>query len=264
LVVAREALQAPLRATQEVFSQARARVSGAAQAVAALPGTSPRLDAALAAKTGADAATVAKSAERGCVENCRRLLQAQVDASASEVDEARAEVDANRKRLEAELETAHAALKGLQVPISATPLADRVGLPAWFLDLLTAGLGSIAANGLACGLIAFSAHDQRAPRGNGQPSTVARPADHAAQFAVENLRLGGEIDIAVLPGAYRRWCAQKGFAPLPDAEVASALAGLFERAGIAIQRDQGRLIAVGISFDGPSKSRALVALSQSS
>jgi hypothetical protein len=249
---------------QEAFNQARARVSEAVQAVAALPAASPRLDAALAAKTAADAAAVAKSAERGCVENCRRLLQAQVDAAASEVDAARAEVAAKRKRLEVELQTEYAALKGLQIPISATPLADRLGLPAWFLDLLTAGLGSIAANGLACGLIAFSAHDQRALRGNGRPSTVTRTADHAARFAVESLRPGGEIEIAVLPGAYRRWCAERGFAPLPEAEVASALAGLFERAGIAIQRDQGRLIAIGVSFDGPGKGRALVALDQSS
>lgn len=155
-------------------------------------------------------------------------------------------------------------LTRLQVPISATPLADRLGLPAWVLDLLTAGLGSIAANGLACGLIAFSAHDERAPREKGKPAAVRRPADHAARFAVESLRLGGEIEVAVLQGAYRRWCAENGFAPLPDAEVASALAGLFERAGIAIQRDQGRLIAVGVSFDRPSKGRALVALGQSS
>jgi hypothetical protein len=180
-----------------------------------------------------------------------------------EVDAARAEVDATRKRFEGDLVDAQVALKRLQVPISATPLADRLGLPAWFLDLLTAGLGSIAANGLACGLIAFAAHDQRAPRGNGQPSTVTRSVDHAARFAVESLRLGGEIEIAVLPGAYRRWCAQKGLAPLPDAEVASALAGLFERAGISIQRDQGRLIAVGISFNGPTGGRALIALGQS-
>jgi hypothetical protein len=159
---------------------------------------------------------------------------------------------------------AQVALTRLQVPISATPLADRLRVPAWILDLLTAGLGSIAANGLACGLIAFAAHHRQAPRKKCQPSAVTRPADHAARFAVESLRLGGEIEIAILPGAYRRWCAQKGFAPLPDAEVASALAGLFERAGIAVERDQGRLIAVGVSLDGPSQGRALVALSQSS
>jgi hypothetical protein len=174
LVVAREALQAPLRVAQEAFTRARARVAEATQALAALPGTSPRLDAALAAKTAADAAAVAKSAERGCAENCRRLLQAQVDASALEVDAARAEVDAIRKRFQGDLVDAHVGLTRLQVPISATPLADRLGLPAWFLDLLTAGLGSIAANGLACGLIAFAAHDQRTPQASGQPSTVTR------------------------------------------------------------------------------------------
>jgi hypothetical protein len=41
LVAAREALQAPLRMAQEAFNQARARVSEAVQAVAALPAASP-------------------------------------------------------------------------------------------------------------------------------------------------------------------------------------------------------------------------------
>lgn len=41
------------------------------------------------------------------------------------------------------------------------PLADRLGMPARLLDLLTAALGSIAANGLAVGLIAFAAHHRQ-------------------------------------------------------------------------------------------------------
>jgi hypothetical protein len=69
------------------------------------PTSTPRLDRALTDKAATDAAVVAKSAERGCVENCRPLLQ--------------------------------------------SPLADRLGWPAWLLDLLQSALGSIAANGLA-------------------------------------------------------------------------------------------------------------------
>jgi hypothetical protein len=261
LVVAREAMQAPLRVAQEAFDKARARASAAAQAIGALPPTSPRLEAAQATKAVADAAVVAKSAERGCVENCRRLLQAQVDAAALEVDSARAEVDARRKGADAELVAARAAMDSLQPPVSATPLADRLGVPAWLLDLLTAGLGSIAANGLACGLIAFAAHHGLQPTVHRIKAVIPmRPSEHAARFAVETLRLGGQIEIAALPSAYRRWCVEKGCAPLPDDQVAPALAQLFERAGILIARNDGRLIAVGISLDGSSESRTLVTL----
>jgi hypothetical protein len=258
LIVAREALQAPLRAAQEAFDKARVRVSRAEEALAALPATSARLNAAQAAKAAADAAVVAKSAERGCVENCRRLLQGQVDAAALEVENARAEIDAGRKRADDDLEAASAALGALQPPASATPLADRLGLPAWVLDLLTAALGSIAANGLACGLIAFAAHHRHKPDTQAQVEPVVRPSEHAARFAVETLRRGGQIEIVQLQGVYRRWCLEKGFTPLPDGQVTAALAQLFERAGITIERHQGRLIAVGISLDGASECRALV------
>lgn len=264
LVVGREALQAPLRVAQQHFDQARGRVTVAAQAVSAFPATSARLDAAQAAKAAADAAVVAKSAERGCVENCRRLLQGQVDAATADVESARAEVDAGRMRAATELEAARAAVGALQPPASATPLADRLGMPAWLLDLLTAALGSIAANGLACGLIAFAAHHRPESVGHVKADLTPRPAEHAARFAVETLRRGGRVEISALPGAYRRWCSDKGFTPLPDAQVAPALAQLFERAGITVEKDQGRFIALGISFDGASESRALISSSSSS
>jgi hypothetical protein len=101
----------------------------------------------------------------------------------------------------------------MQAPASATPLADRLGLPAWLLDLLTAALGSVAANGSAVGLIAFAAHhrqrnDIEIAEIVDEPRCVLRPTEHAAQFAVEALRKGGRLEIIRLHGAYRIWCGR--------------------------------------------------------
>jgi hypothetical protein len=89
-----------------------------------------------------------------------------------------------------------------------------------------------------------------------------RPAEHAARFAVETLRRGGQVEIAALPSAYRRWCVETGVTPLSDGQVAPALAQLFERANIPIARKQGRLTAMGISLDQPCEARVLVPLRQ--
>ena len=159
----REAKQAPLRLAADAFAKAGKRVDEAQNAVARAPDTSPRLAAAIAAKSAADTAVVEKSAERGCLANCRQLLQAQVDAASAEVVAARAEIAAARKVLEDELEAARAALAGMKPPVSDTPLADRLGLPGWKIDLLAAALASLAANGLGAFLLAFAAHgDKRA------------------------------------------------------------------------------------------------------
>jgi len=86
LIVSREAAQAPLRQVEQRRAKATERVTAAQGALDALPTTSSRLEAALAAKAAADQAAIDKSAERGCRENCRALLQAQVDAAATEIE----------------------------------------------------------------------------------------------------------------------------------------------------------------------------------
>ena len=90
LIAGREAAQTPLRAAAEDYAKASQRVADAAAAMVALPTTSTRLEAAIAKKDTADRAATEKSAERGCRENCRQLLQGQVDEAAREVVAARA------------------------------------------------------------------------------------------------------------------------------------------------------------------------------
>src|SRR5262249_7292945 len=134
------------------------RVEAAKAAVDLLPTTSRRLEKAEVDKAAADRAVLEKSSERGCLANCRQLLQAQVDAAASEVEKARGEMGEARSKAVTELEKAGAALPAMKAPISPTPLADRSGIPAWIIDLVSAALGSLAANGLACCLLMFGAH----------------------------------------------------------------------------------------------------------
>jgi hypothetical protein len=173
LVTAREAAQAPLRAALDARTAAEQRVRDAHTAAGKTPSTSPRLQAALARQEAVGKTVGDKSAERGCVENCRMLLQAQVTEASAEVAAARAEIAGMRRGVEVDLAEAQTALAGLQVPPSATPLADRLGLPAWLVDLIYSALGSMAANGLACGLIAFAAYHR--PRETKEPAS-AEPA----------------------------------------------------------------------------------------
>jgi hypothetical protein len=282
LIVNREAAQAPLRDAEKEHAKASERVQLAAAALAGLSATSPRLEAAKAAKAIADTAAVQKSAERGCAENCRKLLQAQVDAAAAEVEHARAELSRVRTGAEQELAAARAALGALTAPASATPLADRVGVAAWIIDLVTAALGSLAANGLGCGLLAYGAHHSRRPQ-TSQPApetvpaavtvlpgpsiapTMIEPAnrmrEHAAQFAVQCLRRaegeGTGAYLTAIQREYERWCEAKGLPPV--AQIGFALAELFESAGISITASDGRLMAVGIAIKGQPETRTLPA-----
>ena len=110
LIISREAAQKPLITDAEARARAEKRVADAMAAVEKPPTTSPRLERAMADKMAADTAVVDKSAERGCRENCRQLLQAQVDAAILEVTKAQAELAVLKEKAAAELAAARTAL----------------------------------------------------------------------------------------------------------------------------------------------------------
>jgi hypothetical protein len=285
LIVGREAAQAPLRVAEQDRAKALERVRNAQNALDRLPTTSPRFHAALATKASADLAAIDKSAERGCRENCRALLQAQVDAAAAEIEQARAELGKGRTAVESELTAARSALAALSAPPSPTPLADRLGVPAWLLDLVHSALGSLAANGLACGLLVFGAHQpssRRAGRAKNEeqttapePLTLERSVDaeipmeltvrkrviskkkHAAQFAVERLKPTDDAgsELSAIHRDYRDWCATKGIEPLPAAQIGLLLAELFDGVGLSVAERDGRLMAVGVSLRAQEPAR---------
>jgi hypothetical protein len=183
LTAAREASQAPLRQAVEARQKLETRVAKAEAAVAALPEASARFQAAMQSKAAADAAVVTKSAERGCAANCRLLLQAQADQNQQEVEAARRDMAEHRTRLEQAVTDARTDLTAFKAPPSASPLADRIGWPAWVLDLVMAALGSIALNGLACALMAFGSHRKAAPERSVQSSSLPGSIEQSSTAA---------------------------------------------------------------------------------
>jgi hypothetical protein len=127
LIVSREAAQAPLRQLAQDRVRAQSALDAAAAAFERFPISTPRLERALTDKATTDAAVVAKSAERSCVENCRRLLQSQADAAEQEVTRAREDMDRQKRDAQTRVANAKADLEALKAPASATPLADRLG-----------------------------------------------------------------------------------------------------------------------------------------
>jgi hypothetical protein len=258
LVAQRDATQAPLRTAQEAFDKAADRVAKAESARAAIPATTPRLEAAVAAKKNADAAVVQRAAERNCLANCRALLQSQVDAASHEVDAARTELANQVRTTDTELTTARTNLAGMKPPASATPLADRVGLPAWLIDVIAAALGAVASNGLGVGLIAFAAHARPTTHARSMGSPAVPDAEHAAHFALETLKPAPDeaADLLAVFRAYVSWCSAREVRPLSEAKFGAALATVFDRAGVPVVEREGHILAMGV---GIASAPALIA-----
>jgi hypothetical protein len=281
LTAAREASQAPLRQAVEARQKLETRVAKAEAAVTALPETSARFREAMLSKAAADAAVVTKSAERGCAANCRLLLQAQADQNQQEVEAARRDMAEHRTRLEQAVTDARADLTVFKAPPSASPLADRIGWPAWVLDLVMAALGSIALNGLACALMAFGSHrkveasELPAPETAPEPPRMVdsteggnvvpiRPAGRsgarqpspdaikqAKGFMVARVTLtddDAETDVRALYRDYVAWMTGKGSQPLPETDIGAALVHLFKLAQIPFGPKDGKAIARGIAL----------------
>ena len=215
LTVAREASQAPLRQAMEARQKLDTRLAKAEAAVASLPETSARFQAALHAKTAADTAVVTKSAERGCAANCRLLLQAQSDQTNQEVEAARRDMADTRARLEQAVVDARTDLAAFKAPPSPSPFADRIGWSAWVLDLVIAALGSIAANGLACFLMVFGAHSHTVPTETANvtpPEAPEWPAQPAEAQPERLVGAGAGNVVPIRPARHRR-----SREPSPDA-----------------------------------------------
>jgi hypothetical protein len=272
----REQQQAPLRSAAETRTKLAERVKAAEVGLAGIPAT-PRLEKAEAAKKAADEAVVAKAAEKGCAKNCKDLLQAQVDAATVEVAAARTQVDAMRAAAEGMLKQARAELAALPIPPSATPLADRLGISGYSLDIIQAMLASLAANGLASFLLAFAAHGWKPYRpaviditpepvaevaptapapdeaGTSLQSMTPPARDAKAEadaFARSTFRPSkrGRVVLKEIPAAYEAWCQKHGLAPLPTAEIGVALAGLFSSAGLYRRGVGARAAIPGIEW----------------
>ncbi len=259
----RDEHQAPLRAAAEARAKAADRVKLGEAALAAIEST-PRLIQAQKAKVAADAAIIDKAAERGCLSNCRQLLQAQADAAAAELAAARADA---RAKAESRVNQARADLNALPIPPSATPLADRLGIEGWKIDLATAGLASLAANGLGAFLLTFAAHSRRAPHrlidvtpiaDRVEPPSSTRDAAKEADWFARTMfrpKRTGRVKLADVRHAYHEWCRKHGLDPLPDRDIGHALNVLFASVRLYRRGEGPEAAIVGIDWSQPEPLR---------
>lgn len=157
---AREAKQVPARATMERRKALSVEIAKGEAALAALT-TSRRLaDALIVQRQIADGA-MSTSAQKDCGRYCTTTLRESAAGAQREVDAARAALEADRKVISAGIEADKAALAAIPVVAALSPLAARVNVADWKLDLLRAGLLTLSANGLGAFLLVFAAHDGR-------------------------------------------------------------------------------------------------------
>ena len=147
LVVAREAMQAPLKDLSAKRTAALDRL----KALETGEATSTQLTLAKQALVAARAAVDAEAKDIRCGKECKRK-QDLADRAEEAVKAAIPGAVAGHAKA---VESAKADVAANPLPASATALADRLGLAPWVLDLAMAALLSVAANGLAGVLIAF-------------------------------------------------------------------------------------------------------------
>lgn len=152
---AREAKQAPARAAMVK----REKLSREAQAPVIV--TTDRLAAAQKALDEVNTDARVKIATASCVKLCKQELAEQREAAQKEVEAARAELYAMRKASSEKVEAANVALAAIPAAAAVSPLAARINVPDWVLDLIRAGLFSVSANGLGAFLLAFASHGGR-------------------------------------------------------------------------------------------------------
>ena len=282
IIAGREKAAEPARDLEKQRAAAQARLDAAN---AAPEPSAARLEAALQAKARTDASIAADASKKTCAANCKELLSKAANDAAAEVTAARRELDAAKQDREKRIAAAAAALEAVPPAKSEAPLADRLGLEAWALDLIAAALASLSANGLGAGLIAYGAHGthgrksaaraadapaapakaDKAPltieaeftatqEAKGKPALVLPlpapkdPKQQAAKFGLECL----QPDVAALTPlgdvqtAYFDWCAAAQTPPLPTAKIAAALAALFADSGLDVVEQDGRLFVRGI------------------
>jgi hypothetical protein len=196
---AREAKQAPVIAAQ----RNRARLAKAledAQAAAVI--VTPRLTKALAVQEAVRADAREKIAGASCVKLCHALLREQQAAADAEVEAARGEVATLQQAASENVRAATVALAAIPVVASVSPLAARLGVADWRLDLLRAGLFSVSANGLGAFLLAFAGHGgqrRRVPSVADSLQTSFAPPDHGPRGGPRKRRKRERLPATVTP-----------------------------------------------------------------
>lgn len=284
-VRAEDAAQKPLIQATERHAAALKRLDEANDAVKMLASAEPkslRLDAAKTALSEANKAVTDQSSAKNCLKNCAAMLTATAQAARRELDLAQSAAEndlrAARQRAADDQSAAERIVKANPLPGSASPLADRIGIEPWKIDIAKAVLLSLAINGLGMGFLAFAFHarshkpqptgpDQRnvqrkhptqndlidiTPTRAAAASERARTkrlpspaALQAARFGKDDLKLTADGDIAVrdILKSFTRW-VDENREPMPSMEDAAAgFRTVFERLGVRVENGRVRGLA---------------------
>ena len=268
VIASREAGQAALRDAKKRNEVAEARLAAAreaAQKSGEVPPISPREASAQAAVDVAVNAIREQSALPGCRENCKQLLLAQATDARRELNTAQAEMAKMlqdlRQKTDAELASAKQVLATSPMPSSATPLADRLGVRAWLLDILAATLLSIGVNGLGGALIALAAHGraqlpshdllhpQRGRSGTANDNVPLAPG-RVSSFVGQRLERAesGRIEVGDLYKSYVAWCRSSGLQPFGMSEFGDQLKDAIDTVGIRTRAHKDKVFLVGVEL----------------
>jgi len=171
----REEARAPARAALKQHEEAEAALKTAEAAAV----TSAHLSLALQAAEKAKAAYERELREGG---RCRTIcngLKVDAERAGKEVTAALSEAEGMKL---AAIDSAKADLAAHPLPASGTASSDETGIPVWVLDLISAVLLSLGANGLAGAFIAFGAHRSERVADSVQTDFDPTIADNVVRF----------------------------------------------------------------------------------
>ncbi len=230
----------------------------AARTAEAAAMTTPRLERAIAARNAASVAVTEKAAERGCAANCRALLEAQMAQASRDLDAATIAAEQDRREAKQRVLVAATVLANLPPLPAASPLAVRLGIAPWALDLIAAALGSIAANGLACALLAFGAHSHSRQLPATNFAIAGTMPGSVRAWAADSIgpARGQWLSSADAHASYCAWCEAQGRMPLDQNAFTDALGGLATRLGLPVSfAASGEATLTGAALRSPERSR---------
>jgi hypothetical protein len=273
LAISREAQQAPARNAAERRAVLARHLKRARERVTEAERPTARLTAAIEREQQVAVTVAEKSAERGCASNCRKLLQAQVDAAAVEIQAARSEQDERVAAARANLKVAEAALAAVKIPPAPSALARWLDLPARYLDLGYAGAMSFAMLTLGLAMLHYAGRpgsgrdkdvtqteavgaDARVTRLAGaepandvtrhkRPQKLLPPPDPRAAleeidaWAVATIKPAGsrsKVTIGDMRAAYLVWCEHEGRQAVCEQFFHRAMPKMARDAGLDVGR----------------------------
>lgn len=232
------ALQSPIETAKKRHKAARQRLVDAKAALAAMPATTPRIDAARRAKAETERGVREKTSENGCRKGCTAQLAEQMASAKAELAAAYGALAARRAAAERRVSSVAAALAVIKPPASVSPTAKLIGWNAATLNAVLASLEAVALNLGAIVLLAVAGHSLRLPH----PTPAAPPEaarDQIARFALDRYQpdASGQLLLAEAYSDYRKWCKTERARIVPVKDFIRELDMLARRANLQIAYD---------------------------